>query len=47
MNTEALIFMLVSEGIIAVITIYFFIKVLRSKQKFNNDTMSENDGTVS
>jgi hypothetical protein len=37
MNTEALIFMLVSEGIIAVITIYFFVKVLRSKMQFNEE----------
>ena len=37
MTTEALIFMLVSEGIIAFVTIYFFIKVLRSKKGFNQD----------
>ncbi len=37
MNTEALIFMLVSEGIIAVITIHLFIKVLRSKKQFNEE----------
>lgn len=35
MNEAALIFMLISEGIIAVVTIYFFMKVLRSKKKFN------------
>lgn len=40
MTTEALIFMLVSEGIIAVVTIYFFIKVLRSKKEFNQDDSS-------
>lgn len=37
MNTEALIFMIVSEGIIAAITIYFFAKVLRSKKQFNEE----------
>ncbi len=37
MNTGALIFMLVSEGIIAVITIYFFLKVLRSNHDFNQE----------
>ncbi len=42
MNTEALIFMLVSEGIIAATTIYFFVKVLRSKKQFNEkDNHSE------
>jgi len=40
MTTEALIFMLVSEGIIAFVTIYFFIKVLRSKKEFNQDDTS-------
>lgn len=37
MNTGALIFMLVSEGIIAAITIYFFMKVLRSNSNFNQE----------
>lgn len=37
MSTGALLFMLISEGLIAVITSYFFIKVLRSNRKFNQD----------
>jgi hypothetical protein len=36
MNTSALIFMLVSELTIATITIYFFIKVFKSKSNFKN-----------
>jgi|GEM_PF-4399182 hypothetical protein len=38
MSTDALIFMIVSEVLIASITIYFFVKVLRSKRKFNNES---------
>jgi len=42
MTTEALTFMLISEGIIAFVTIYFFMKVLRSKKGFNQDDPSNN-----
>lgn len=42
MTTDALAFMLISEGIIASVTIYFFIKVLRSKKRFNQDEHSNN-----
>ncbi len=38
MNKEAFVFMLVSEVIIATITIYFFVKVFRSKNKFNSES---------
>lgn len=41
MNTDALIFMLISEIIIATITIYFFVKVFRSKKKLNQDCSDE------
>lgn len=37
MNATSLIFMLISEGIIAFVTIYFFMKVLRSKKQFNQE----------
>jgi hypothetical protein len=43
MNGTALIFMLISEGIIAFVTIYFFMKVLRSKKGFNQEDESKND----
>lgn len=33
MNTDALILMLISQGVITALTIYFFIKVLTSKPK--------------
>ena len=33
MNTVALVFMLISELVIASLTIYFFMRVLRSKKK--------------
>ncbi len=35
MSTDALLFMLISESVIACVTIYFFVKILRSKQQFN------------
>lgn len=42
MTTDALIFLLISEGIIASFTIYFFMKILRSKKGFNQDDHSKN-----
>jgi hypothetical protein len=41
MQTEALIFMLVSEIIITFLTIYFFLKVLFIKPKNEPDSYSE------
>lgn len=43
MTTDALTFLLISEGIIAFFTIYFFMKVLRSKKGFNNQDDHSND----
>ncbi len=45
MNTDALIFMLISEGIIASVTIYLFVKILRSKQQFNKETSQTDENS--
>ena len=43
MNTEALIMMVAAEGIITVVTLYFFWKVLTTPPKSEPDSYSEND----
>jgi len=43
MNTEALILMIAAEGIITVVTVYFFYKVLTVPPKSEPDSYSEND----
>ncbi len=43
MNTSALIMMLVTEISVTVITLYFFIKVLKTKPKDEPDSYSENN----
>jgi hypothetical protein len=43
MNTEALILMIAAEGIITVVTVYFFYKVLTVPPKPEPDSYSEND----
>jgi hypothetical protein len=42
MNTEALVMMIAAEGIIASITIYFFVRVLTIPKKKEPDSFSEN-----
>ncbi len=41
MNTLPLIFLLVSEFIITSLTIYFFVKVLKSGKKNKNKSINE------
>ncbi|HOW30696.1 MAG TPA: hypothetical protein PLP88_03955 [Bacteroidales bacterium] len=41
MNTTALLFMIISEAAITALTVYFFVKVLRSKKKGEPDSYSE------
>jgi hypothetical protein len=41
MNTTALFFMIISEVAITTLTVYFFVKVLRSKKKGEPDSYSE------
>lgn len=41
MNTSALLFMIISESIIAFATIYFYVKMLKSNKKFNDDLEEE------
>jgi hypothetical protein len=43
MNTEALILMIAAKGIITVLTVYFFYKVLTVPQQPEPDSYSEND----
>jgi hypothetical protein len=43
MQTQSLIFMLVSETIIVSLTAYFFLKVLFTKKKKEPDSYSENN----
>lgn len=42
MNTDAIIMMVASEGIITAITIYFFARVLYMPKKKEPDSYSEN-----
>ncbi|VXB93963.1 conserved hypothetical protein [Flavobacterium sp. 9AF] len=46
MNTEALITMLVSQGIVIVFAGYFFYKVLTIPPKQEPDSFSENDDEI-
>jgi hypothetical protein len=43
MNRTALIFMLITEGIITALTLYFFIKVLVTKPKNPEDDSYSNN----
>ncbi|WP_170111530.1 hypothetical protein [Flavobacterium faecale] len=43
MNTEALITMLLTQGIVVSFAVYFFYKVLTIKPKQEPDSFSEND----
>ncbi len=42
MNSDALFMMIASEGIITIVTIYFFVKVLTMPKKKEPDSYSEN-----
>lgn len=46
MNTEALILMVATQGIVIFCTGYFFYKVLTIPPKAEPDTFSENDDVV-
>ncbi len=43
MNTEALITMMVTQGIVISFTAYFFYRVLTTKPKAEPDSFTEND----
>jgi len=43
MNSSALIMMLTTEIAVTVITIYFFIKILRTPPKQEPDSFTDND----
>jgi hypothetical protein len=43
MNTTALVMMLVTEIIVTVITVYYFVKVLRTPPKPEPDSFTDND----
>lgn len=43
MKTEALITMVLAQGIVTCITIYFFVRVLTTKPKPEPDSYSDND----
>ena len=43
MDTQALIFMIVSETVIIGLTVYFFLKVLFAKPKKEPDSYTDND----
>lgn len=42
MNSDALFMMIAAEGIITIVTIYFFVKVLTMPKKKEPDSYSEN-----
>lgn len=46
MKTAALITMILTLGIVTIITLYFFYKVLRTPPKKEPDSYSENDDIV-
>ena len=43
MNSSALIMMLATEIVVTLVTIYFFMKVLRTPPKREPDSFTEND----
>ncbi|WP_169516042.1 hypothetical protein [Flavobacterium tegetincola] len=43
MNTEALIMMLTTQGLVTALTGYFFYRVLTTKPKAEPDSYTEND----
>lgn len=43
MNTSALIMMISTQGIVAIVTGYFFYRILTTKPKSEPDSYSEND----
>lgn len=43
MNSSALIMMLVTEIIVTAVTIYYFVKVLKTPPKPEPDSFTEND----
>ena len=43
MNSSALIMMLVTEIVVTVVTIYYFVKVLKTPPKPEPDSFTEND----
>lgn len=46
MNTEALITMMVTQGIVISFTAYFFYRVLTTKPKAEPDSFTENDDQI-
>ncbi|MCW2118701.1 hypothetical protein [Flavobacterium sp. 7A] len=46
MNTEALIMMVTTQGVVVSFAVYFFYKVLTIKPKQEPDSFSENDDVV-
>ncbi len=46
MNTEALITMIVTQGIVIGFTAYFFYKVLTTKPKTEPDSFTDNDDQI-
>mgnify|MGYP000423043668 CR=1 FL=1 len=43
MNSSALIMMLVTEIVVTAVTIYYFVKVLRTPPKAEQDSFEDND----
>jgi hypothetical protein len=43
MSTWAFIFMIAVQGLVTVVTIYYFVKVLRAPSKPEPDSYSDND----
>jgi hypothetical protein len=46
MNTEALILMVTTQGIVTTLTFYFFYRVLTAKPKSEPDSFKENDEEI-
>jgi heme/copper-type cytochrome/quinol oxidase subunit 2 len=45
MSTSAFLLMTIVQGTVVVVTVYFFLKVLRSPMQEEPDSFSENDET--
>lgn len=43
MSNSAFVFMILVQGLVTAVTIYFFIKVLRAPSKPESDSFTEND----
>lgn len=46
MNTSALVTMIIAQGIVILVTIYFFIRVMKTPPKPEPDSYEDNDDVI-